>query len=703
MTLEKLLEELTFNNITLQDAYSEVTNKDNKKSLNYFINRNSITSDPLSTREIQDLQALVGILQILYNSAVGSPIEDSEYDTLQELLVTNGIPRLTGSIEINSNSKLDHRYTTLRGSLDKIYYLTNDEKRKNPSRKYLDEWIKTTENIYKKSTKEDIDLNECKVMLQNKFDGVSCICEVDSDGKILWLTRGDTYTNKASDVSHIMNIFDDLYQEYRDTGIKFEVCMTEENLAKINTLVRDPQYKNSRQVVTSVLNSNIADFKADYIYPIPLRIIRNDQDIEQIHPDLISKFPTLVCKLGERDVIRKFANQNKWVLINGMRFRTDGVVITILDPKVQKALGRDRNINNFEVALKNSEESAVARVRDVIFETSQFGFISPVLEIYPIILKGNTITRCSLSNKERFDELMLSYGDTVKISYDIIPVVAKDEDCTKNKTGRRIEFITRCPKCKEELDLSVKEVQCHNPKCESRLIGRIWNYCQNLRVQNIGYNTLEALFNAGLLKKGIYSLYKLRKKTFEMEELDGFGKLRTRKIISEIENKRRIKDYEFFGSIGMESLSMRTFQTIFSKVKYSEFISMIKNKNFDLLYSSISLVDGMGEKKSELMLRYLKDNDFREETLKLLEELSIEETYGSESNKGRIVFSGFRSDELAKILESKGWTVTDGWSNKTSYLVVKNLEDTSSKIEKARKASIPIITEEYALSNLDNL
>ena len=256
MTFEKILEDISFDNITLTQANDEIKQKDKWKTINYFIHKKNINKEPLKDGELSQLSAIVGILQVLYNSAVGSPVSDDDYDTLQEMLIDMGIPRLTGSIEINSASKVDHRYKNLRGTLDKVYYLYPEEKRTNKSRKYLHEWIKSTEARYEKITGKKIDLNKEKVIMQGKYDGASCVEEIED--KILWLTRGHTGTNKASDVSHIMNIFNGIYGHLKQHGIKYEVMMTEENKDRINDMIRDPdkRYKNSRQIVTATLNSN---------------------------------------------------------------------------------------------------------------------------------------------------------------------------------------------------------------------------------------------------------------------------------------------------------------------------------------------------------------------------------------------------------------------------------------------------------------
>jgi NAD-dependent DNA ligase len=704
MTFEKLLEDLLLDKVTVKETYSIILSKEKMKTINYFVNRNRVSTDPLRDEELSQLNAIVGILQILYSSSTGSPISDNDYDILQEMLVDMGIPRLTGSVEVNNLSKVSHQYTSLRGTLSKIYYLNSDEQRTNKSRKYLDDWIKSQENKYEKNTGNKINLNDQKVLLTPKYDGGSCVLEI-RDKKYMWLTRGDTDTNKASDVSHIMRIFNDLYSEYNNCAIQFEVMCSEENKDKINDLYRDKSYRNSRQVVTSALNSKEIDFKADYIYPIPLRVMKQGDQYGYIHEDMINKFPNHICKLSDRDDIKEFANDNRYVKHNNMRFRTDGVVITILDPKIQSVLGRDNDINNFEVAFKHTEEIGFTKIKDVEFNNSNsFGYFTPVLVVNDVILKGNRINHISLSNKERFDELNPHVGQSVIVRYDIIPYVTKDDRPNASPGTKRIQFITHCPRCKNELDLEVVQVQCRNPKCPSRLLGKIINYCTNLNMENIGYQTLETLYDAGLLNKGIRSLYKLKKKTLDIESLDGFGRLKTKKIIKEIENKRYLKDYEFFGSIGIEGMSTKTFKSIFAAIKYQEFIDMISFKNFDMMFSKLVTIEGMADKRSQLIVNYFREPENREEIKKLIQELRIEPTYGTGSTvKGVICFTGIRPDkELHHLLIGMGYEVTDSWSNKVTHLIIPRLDYESNKVIKAADKGIKIISLDSGLTEVIN-
>ena len=686
---------MTSLSLSPKQAYDLINTPEKLKKINYYAHIQDINNEPLNDSQLQELDAIVNVLQILYTDKVGSPVSDSTYDTLQEMLINMGIPRLTGSVEINDSKKVGHKYEQLRGTLDKVYYLTLDEERLNKSREYLDEWIKRSSDKYESVTGKHIDFNSVKVICTCKMDGVSACMEADDNGNITWITRGDTVNNRATDSTHIMKVFNDVFYDGKPCGQKFECMVTEEDADKINSLLRgvDFKYHNSRQVVISTMNQQEPDYKVEYLYPVPLRIIYPGEEIESIHPKYLEKFPSMICTLGDRELIRSFANKHRYVLINGKRLRTDGCVLTILDPEIQRVLGRAKAVNKFEVAYKFTEEEAISKVKDVEFYVSEFGYITPVLVVNDVILKGNTVNHISLSNKERFDELNLAYGDEVKVSYDIIPYAKITKDCKSQPNGRKIKFVDRCPKCHEALDLNTNIVQCKNPRCPSRIVGRIINYCNGVRIKNIGYQTLDTFYTVGLLPDGIRSLYTLRKHSREIEDLPGFGKLKAKKILAEIDAKRKLKDYEFFGSIGIEGLSNRTFQQIFSHIKSSEFIRMISLKNFDLLRVKLLAINGIGEAKTNVLIDYVKDKSLRKELEKMIKEVTLHETY-SEGNtmSGIVVFSGCRPDDsLMEELANMGYGATDNWTASATCLAIPFEGFTSAKVTKAEAKNVPII------------
>lgn len=698
MSFETLYEQLVSGAVKPEEAAEML--KEQGEKFRYYKDR-SEDSHPLSDREIQELSSIVRVLQYLYDT-VGSPVNDITYDIYEELLVNVGIPRNTSSIE-PMGSKKSHQYTNLRGTLDKVYAVRDDQERANKSRKSLDEWIKSAEAKYEKATGKKIDLNDYDILITPKFDGLSAIEEIsekkNGNREFRWLTRGDTQNNRATDVTHIMHEMNGAHNLDidGDFAVKYEVMITEGDFKQLNKMQEKP-YKNSRQTAVSILNSTARDYRADYLYPVPLRYMRKGDAVEQIHPDLLEIFPTLRTKLGDRDGIESFAQNNRYVDIDGRIFRTDGAVITILDPKVQRVLGRENNINKFEVAYKFTEEAAYSHVRDVEFYVSDFGIVTPVVVVDDVYLKGNCINHISLSNYGRFKELGLRYGDVVKVLYDIIPYVTVDKNCRRS-VGKVIPFAKRCPTCHHQLDLDGVVARCMNPECPSKLMGRVLHYCRTLRMKSIGWSTINVLHEHGLLKHGIASLYKLKKERRKIEYLPGFGDAKIFNILREIKARTVLKDYEFFGAIGIEGMSVNTFKKIFDKIPGSSLLKMIENKSWDLMRNVLISVPGIGDNKAFMIEEFFKDPSNLSDFKRLLKEVTIVDTGGKET-LGDVVFSGYRpKQDIIDYLAELGYEATDRWRKSAKYLVTPSEFYSSSKVDKAKKAGVPIVH----AKNLDEL
>jgi hypothetical protein len=99
MTFGKILTDLNSGELSVDKAAEIMASKEKMKTINYYAHIQDIRIEPLTDAALQELNQIVDILQILY-TAGKSPVSDSTYDSLEEMLVDMGIPRLTGSIEI---------------------------------------------------------------------------------------------------------------------------------------------------------------------------------------------------------------------------------------------------------------------------------------------------------------------------------------------------------------------------------------------------------------------------------------------------------------------------------------------------------------------------------------------------------------------------------------------------------------------------
>ena len=682
---------------------NQLQSKETQEWISNFLNVHSDNHN-LSEEEIDKLKEIISMAQSIYNySGNETGISDEIYDILYEKLDQN-LPNTLITTSVMGDKIGYHKFPSLRGTLDKIYYLTEEdgESAVNKSRRGLPEWISTCERKIKQKTGKSINLWNTDVYVFPKWDGVSCIFEF-KDGKLeRALTRGFTETNEAQIVTHLfkdwaekeLNPDSNFYGKCDEYAIKTEVMMSEDDLEIYNELYKT-NYKNSRSIVSSIMNSDEKDNRTKYLKLMSLResVLENGEESLQSLTAGAFNQPFLRCKLSDTEKIKQFAFANKYV--DGLR--CDGAVIYIIDSDIQKILGRENNKQKFEVAFKFTEEIGYSKVKNIKFTMGLFGSVNPVLEIKPIKLKGNTIQNISLGSIARFNELNLAKGDKVKVLYDIIPYCVMDDTDENCKRSDNIPFEApeKCPECGERLELKDDGaiLYCINKKCPCRKKGRILNYFNKMHIDGISYATVDVLYNEGFLKS-IEDVYKLEKHRKEIEKLDGFGKQSVKLIIDSINQNREIPEQQLLGSIGIEGISTKTFEKILWQISYNELLDLCKDDGMKAINTLIA-VNGIKEKTAVKIIDGIKEN------MSLIHKLENNLTlvpFVSKHGYFSVCFTKVRNDTIEKYIIDNGGEVTDSVTKKTDLLVVPMMGVKSSKVSKAEKYNIPIITINDALN-----
>ncbi len=680
--------------MTCQEASEIMKGSEVRKTVNAYLHKKQMNSlIPYFADDLQNIQGLINVTQFIYNdSGLDTGLSDSEYDTLYAIMLDNGgsdiisVPIAPDAVNI-----AHHKYPSLRGTLTKTHYLSLDEEKTNPSRKYLDEWIQTMENKIYQTSGRRVSLNEEDIYVFPKFDGVSGIFEMNEDGTInRVLTRGFTERNEAQDITRHFKRFPkrDFHEFNGPYGLKTEVMMYESDLANFNAKYHT-DYKNTRSIVSGILNSDEFDpDKARYLHAIPLRV-GNEAGDQQIAKEAFKSFPFLRCKLKDREAIRKFALAHRYI---NNELRCDGAVIYIINPELQKILGRENDKNNFEVAYKFTEESEMSTLKDVTFNMGLFGRLAPVAQVKPVKLKGNTIENISLGSIGRFKALNLRKGDKVKVLYDIIPYLAFDSDCEHNPDGKRFEIPTECPECGSELVFSESGdiASCVNPDCPCRKIGKILNYLSKMKIDGLSYGVITKLYHEGIVKD-IADLYKLGKHKKEIVNIDGFGKKMLESWIDAINAKKEVPDYILLGAIGIEGVSHKTFERIMPYMDLEQLYYSAENK----LYHTLVGIPTIREKTAIKIIEGIAAN---EKLLRKLEkELTIIPTKGNlEEPKFSACFTMIRDPDLEDWIREHDGKIDDSVTKKTTFLIVPSPDTQSSKVDKARKYGVRVVPIEKA-------
>lgn len=645
---------------------------------------------------IINLENIVKATQIIYNySGEDTGITDTTYDIIYEVLEMHTIYSDEFMTVPNPDKNVVlHKYKSLRGTLDKIYYLKEEDEKDmvNKSRKGLPEWVKSSERKIHEKTGENINLWEEDVYIFPKWDGVSNIFEFNKNGKLQRvLTRGYTSTNEAQLVTHIFKDwvegpYNDKDNEY---GLKTEIMMSEEDLEKYNREYKT-NYKNTRSIVSSIINSDEIDDRVSYLQIMSLRISELNKDGEEslqtLAPGAFNQ-PFIQCKLKDVDKIEKFAMTHKYV--NGLR--CDGAVIYIINPKIQKILGRENEKQKFEVAYKFTEEIGYSKIKEIEFSTGLFGTINPIAIFKPIKLKGNEISNASLGSMDRFRDLKLAKGDRVKILYDIIPYCqfdVTDPNC-KRSGNVPIEEPTHCTDCGSVLEVRGNTgLYCANHKCPCRKKGKILNFINKMNIDGISYAIVDILYDEGYLKN-IKDLYKLQNHKKELYQLEGFGKKSINNILNEIESHKTISESVLLGSLGIDSISTKLFKKVLQYIKYDELMELCSSDNKEKAISILDTVPGIAEKNAEKIYIGIRDN---KDLIEFLEdELSILEETKETGKRFKVCFTKIRDKELEDWIVEKNGIVTDSVTKDTDILIVPMKGVSSGSVEKALRYNIDIV------------
>ena len=654
----------------------------------YFNNANL---EELDDMDLFTCRKLVEILQFIYNNTdIVPPVSDSTYDKLYQIMLDVGLGDIVGSVNSQGKPVREHRYPDLRGTLNKVHFVFNVDK-EGDKRRSIEDWITTIENILGRGINNT---EEFEVRLQAKWDGCSAVFECDENGELEHvLMRGDTEKNLAVDIIELFkNQLD--FRQFANGREKFavqtEVLMNQADYDKI--IVEYKDFKSPRSATSSILNEKILQPQlTKYLTVEPLRIQYVGKQPEIIPNDEFDVISNLFDLRNIQQCIKEINEHAK----NEGRV-TDGVVLHLIDKKLQNKLGRDGAINRYEVAYKFPAEATKAKLIDIEFSYGLGGNITPVAKIEPVVMLGKTISSISVGSIDRFRSMQhqLLSGSEIIVRYEIIPYMEVDKTCKVNGFGKAFYVPTHCKHCGSLL-VEDPLLKCANDECPSRIIGNVVNYINKMRIENINIETVSTLFDQGIITN-IESLYKLEEHKSKIISLPGFGEKSYEKMIEGINKRRVVFDYELLGSLGIQSIGVRMFKKILSVMDLETLLRLAKDQ---MLVVNLMGLSGFGEKTAS-RVQYGVVNKLSTIYF-LLDQIQLKEKVAPGKLKGKVCFSQVRDPKFESELINNGYEVVNSITKTTDYLIVPSLDVVSSKITKAKSYGIQIMSLDQAKLNLN--
>jgi DNA ligase (NAD+) len=215
-------------------------------------------------------------------------------------------------------------------------------------------------------------------------------------------------------------------------------------------------------------------------------------------------------------------------------------------------------------------------------------------------------------------------------------------------------------------------------------------------IDGMGDETIETLYQKGFIRH-ISDIYELHNKADQLKTMERFGEKSINNMLDGIEKSKLMPfDRVLFG-LGIRYVGATVAKKLTTHFKT---IDNLMAASFDELNG----VEEIGERIARSIIEYFTDEKHREEIEKLkaqglqfvAEEKEV--TLQSEKLVGKTfiisgTFEKYSRDELKDIIEQNGGKILSSISAKLNYLVAGDNMG-PSKLEKATKLNIPIISDE---------
>ena len=566
------------------------------------------------------------------------------------------------------------------------------------------------------------DLNEeFEVCCEMKFDGTS-ISLIYEDGKLVRAVtrgdgvKGDDVTDNVKTIRTIPLVLhgDNYPQEFEIRGEILMPWEVFEQLNKERESREESLFANPRNAASGTLklqnSSVVASRKLDaYLYNLLGESLPCDGHYENMQVASTWGFKV-------SDIMRKCANLSDilefiryWdVERKNLPVATDGIVLKVNSFRQQRNLGNTAKSPRWAIAYKFQAERACTRLNKVTYQVGRTGAVTPVANLDPVQLAGTVVKRASLHNADIIEGLDLYVGDMVYVEKggEIIPkIVGVDKDA-RFMIGDKVKFITHCPECGSLLVRYEGEAAhyCTNDTaCPPQIKGKIEHFVSRkaMNIDSLGAETIDQFYQEGLIAT-IADLYSL--KAPEIARLERMGKKSALNILDGIRASKEVPFERVLFALGIRFVGETTAKTL---AKAFRTIDALKEATLEDLVQ----VDEIGARIAQSVMQYFADEKnlqvierLREAGVQMqMEELDMSDFTDKLAGKSIVisgVFTHHSRDEYKNLIEKNGGKNVGSISKKTSFILAgENMGP--SKLEKAEKLGIPIVSEDEFLQMIE--
>ncbi|MBW8323533.1 MAG: NAD-dependent DNA ligase LigA [Prolixibacteraceae bacterium] len=387
---------------------------------------------------------------------------------------------------------------------------------------------------------------------------------------------------------------------------------------------------------------------------------------------------------------------------------TDGIVIKVNSLNLQQYLGSTAKSPRWAIAYKYKAEQAATTLLSVSYQVGRTGAVTPVANLEPVLLAGTTVKRASLHNADIIKNLDLHLGDTVYVEKggEIIPKITGVDASSRHPMASPVVFIKNCPECETALIRNEGEAAHYCPNedgCPPQIKGKMEHFIgrKAMNIDGLGTETIDLLYSEGLIRN-IADLYDLQKE--QISRLERLGDKSAERILKSLDESRMVPFEKVLFALGIRFVG----ETV-AKILTNRLINIETIEAASL--EELTAIDEIGGRIAESVRAYFSNpknvqliERLKEKGLQMqIDEASLANRSDKLSGLSIIISGTFEKnsrDDLKKMIEQNGGKNVSSISKNTNYLLAgSNIGP--SKLEKAEKLNIPIISEDDFLKMID--
>ena len=494
--------------------------------------------------------------------------------------------------------------------------------------------------------------------------------------------------------------------------VRGEVYMSNESFLKLlerQELNEEKPFKNPRNAAAGSLRQKDSRITAQRELDI---YVFNIQQIEGVvlntHKESLDYLtelgfhtpPFYNCYDDMDDVVKEIQRIGKQR--GGFSFPVDGAVIKVNAFHDRELIGSTSKFPKWAEAFKYPPEEKETVLLDIEINVGRTGVLTPTGLFEPVLLAGTTVSRATLHNEDFIKEKDIRIGDTVVLrkAGEIIPEVVSVK--AHKPDSKPYQMPEHCPSCGSKVQREPGEaaLRCDNTQCPAQLLRHLIHFVSRdaMDMEGLGPAVLEQLVAHQLVSSPV-DLYSLNKEA--LVDLERMGEKSAENLLNAVEKSKGNDFYRFIYALGIRHIGLRA-----AKLLTQRFPTI--DQILKATPEEIAAIDGFGQIMAESAAYYFSlpetrtlIDSFRTKGVNL-ESFEKEESKDLRFSGKTFVLTGalptYTRAEAGKMIEDRGGKVSSSVSKKTSFVLAG--EEVGSKLTKAQKLGVPIISEEEFLAML---